>query len=638
MKTEIFRKISKWTSKEAIVSLMILVLAVFFYANGDHLLGRTFASDNFDLEIGNECSYNGFPCPAVSGVDTSWAQTDLGPSHKFFFFDNVKPGDFGSDLVSLQMIDSDAWGRLVIDNIVDSDNGCNEPEVSAEAGCSPTGDGELRENLDFWVWLDQGQTAGFQGQSDPGEGDNIQNYGELILISKGPVDAFGETWNLADGLSAAYDHFNCASATAPACNGLNADGHLSKDLDYFFGIGWELPLSTGDEVQSDIFGADITFQASEFDFDKTVVILEDKYTTTTWGVIENSRYGELAYNPTGSKFNYVFKSYGLKSNTQYSLIYYADPGPGNHPGAFLGKGTSDGLGNLNLSGNIELNMDLPSLPDNNFAIGAKIWLVPSNSYSESTKSVIVWNMAEFLFDKTNADWINYHDTDFDPVPDPIVQKTISLSNIGATSQYGYFHDYSGANVSFVYDTPANDRLSGMITATGLKPYATYQLKFEGIPTCQDPNGNDTANEYIGYKGRWWDNTTNSNTNDAGYVDNHDTHCITGYLVWDFITADAGGNATKAVETANSYHVLWSGGGTCNSNVNTYLAYLDPAHPTIKFSPANKVDGQIERFACNGLTLDNGNYDLQMTLTEESFHQGPGTWTAVMSGKISFGIY
>jgi len=81
-------------------------------------------------------------------------------------------------------------------------------------------------------------------------------------------------------------------------------------------------------------------------------------------------------------------------------------------------------------------------------------------------------------------------------------QMIRIDEIGATSgQYGYDYDYSGANVDFVYNSP-DSTLRGTLTASGLKPYATYQVKFEGKPVCQNNSaGDDEANEYIGYKGR-----------------------------------------------------------------------------------------------------------------------------------------
>ncbi|MFC1722165.1 hypothetical protein ACFL0C_00780 [Patescibacteria group bacterium] len=235
-----------------------------------------------------------------------------------------------------------------------------------------------------------------------------------------------------------------------------------------------------------------------------------------------------------------------------------------------------------------------------------------------------------------------HDNDYLGQCADETQTAITLSDYEADPQYGYTHDYGSAHVSFVYNTPNDNILPGTVTAIGLKPYATYQLKFEGKPTCAYPgDGNDLANEYIGYEGRWWNNTTNSNTNDAGYLADSDYNggadCITGYLVWGFITADASGNATKTLQTDSSYHVLWSGGGVCDTNVNNHLAYLDAAHPTIWFSPADKVNGELERGTCGGMTFNSGNYELKMILNEESFHQGPGTWTAVMGENIEFSI-
>lgn len=214
---------------------------------------------------------------------------------------------------------------------------------------------------------------------------------------------------------------------------------------------------------------------------------------------------------------------------------------------------------------------------------------------------------------------------------------LNLSDLGADPQYGYVHDYSTAAVSFSYTTPVDGNLTGQITATGLKPYATYQLKFEAIPTCRDAvNGDDELNETLGYLGRWWNYTDEQNNSDADYESNV-SDCIAGYLVWDHVTADASGAVTKSVSADNSYHVLWCAGGVCDTANNSYLGFLDPAYPSVNFCPADKVNGELEHFSCGGLSLPAGDYNLQLILNEESFHQGPGTWTAVMSGDITFEI-
>ena len=175
---------------------------------------------------------------------------------------------------------------------------------------------------------------------------------------------------------------------------------------------------------------------------------------------------------------------------------------------------------------------------------------------------------------------------------------------------------------------------------------TYQVKFLGKPTCQYSGGDDDASERIGYKGRWTVLGTSCsgagcNRTDAQYEANKakaDTdltkECIAGYLVWDYITADNSGAVVKSIETANSYHVLWCSGGTCGQTNNSQLNIQSP-YP---ICDAGEVNGQIERFSCNGLNLDERLYNLKMVLNEESFHQTTyGVWTDVMSTDINFEI-
>ena len=117
----------------------------------------------------------------------------------------------------------------------------------------------------------------------------------------------------------------------------------------------------------------------------------------TWNVVPGAS-GILSYHTSGNTFNYNFTASGLKASTGYSLIYYADPWPGNHPGALIGSGTSDSSGVLNLSGSPDLGMDLPTSLDANYPAGAKIQLVLSSDYNESTKTLTAWNPAEYLFE------------------------------------------------------------------------------------------------------------------------------------------------------------------------------------------------------------------------------------------------
>ena len=128
----------------------------------------------------------------------------------------------------------------------------------------------------------------------------------------------------------------------------------------------------------------------------------------TWNVIWTGAFGVLKYNPKGPTFNYALDGYRLKPNTAYSLIYYADPWPGNHPGALIASGSTDGDGDIHLAGSVELGMDLPHTSDANYPTGAKIWLVQSDQYNAATKSMTGWTPATYLFE---YNLITFNDTD-----------------------------------------------------------------------------------------------------------------------------------------------------------------------------------------------------------------------------------
>ena len=405
------------------------------------------------------------------------------------------------------------------------------------------------------------------------------------------------------------------------------------------------------------------FQASS-SFPETV-ILENKKVTGDWSVINDATFGTLKYDPIGPTFNFVFNGEGLTSGKDFCLIYYADPWPGNHPGYFFGSAVADDNGYLTISGNKDIGMDMPSLPDTNFPTGAKFWLVPCNQYDVSSLSTgWQFNETEWLFEG----WVKYTrvvptstpiptptPTQVDEPPSPS-STTIIINQLGGDigNQYGYWIDYSNAannNVFFTYNTPSIGKLSGTIQGTGLKPYATYQVKLSGIPTCKDPvNGNDAANEYIGYKGRWTCVSSNCSSQSASERNRSDSQyeanksksdsdttkeCLVSYLVFDHFTADSGGNASKSIQTSNSFHVLGCDGSICGGIGTTFITYPDSSHSTVAFCPSGSVDGQLERGSCGGLNLNIGNYHLEMSLTEESFHLG--NWATVLYGNIDFVI-
>jgi len=116
-----------------------------------------------------------------------------------------------------------------------------------------------------------------------------------------------------------------------------------------------------------------------------------------WSIVAGGAWGKMTYNLSGPEFAVVFNGHGLQANTNYSLIYYADPWPGNHPGALIASGTTNGGGEINLVNSVNLGMNLPGAGDAN-TTGAKIWLVLSDDYDASNTKMIAWNPTEYLFE------------------------------------------------------------------------------------------------------------------------------------------------------------------------------------------------------------------------------------------------
>jgi predicted ribosomally synthesized peptide with SipW-like signal peptide len=267
----------------SIVASLALVAGATFalFSDSETSEDNIFTAGSLDLQVDYDCYYNqlanGDPnCPwDVS----SWQRTDLGVEHKFFNFDDVKPGDFGEGTISLHVFDNDAWGRMVINDVQDLENTCTTQETEAgDTTCTAANDeGELRENIPFSIWLDDGATAGFQCGStesqhgpcpaDTEEGDNLHQEGELTLVTPGNVDLGGETHNIYEGLAAAYVDAGCTqvdgNTAGGPCHGLAQDGRMLGSVTYYFGIDWEIDESVDNSIQTDSLGADIAFEVEQ---------------------------------------------------------------------------------------------------------------------------------------------------------------------------------------------------------------------------------------------------------------------------------------------------------------------------------------------------------------------------------------
>ena len=141
----------------------------------------------------------------------------------------------------------------------------------------------------------------------------------------------------------------------------------------------------------------------------------------------------------------------------------------------------------------------------------------------------------------------------------------------AVRKTGY--DYGQADVELDL-APSGATLEGALTASGLKPNFAYQLKLNGRPAFLfGDEGDDEANERLGYAGRWWARQIRDRdgtivrqwrSNDKEYdgwkfrrFHDADHHVVfDGYLLFDYLVTDADGSASLDIALDGSFHVLF----------------------------------------------------------------------------------
>ena len=114
----------------------------------------------------------------------------------------------------------------------------------------------------------------------------------------------------------------------------------------------------------------------------------------TWEIVDGGAWGKMKYNLEGPEFEFVFNGHGLEPNTEYTLIYYADPWPGTG-GCDIASGTSNAGGNINLADSVDIGTIPVDADDND---EAKIWLVLAGDYNAGDDKMSGWNPTEYLFE------------------------------------------------------------------------------------------------------------------------------------------------------------------------------------------------------------------------------------------------
>ena len=232
-------------------------------------------------------------------------------------------------------------------------------------------------------------------------------------------------------------------------------------------------------------------------------------------------------------------------------------------------------------------------------------------------------------------------------------RDVATNPFAAAKKANLFYDC--ATVTVTYDDSAGT-FRGTLVATNLKPNFAYQIKLSGKPTRGWTDGDDWANEQLGYNGRWWVDQYDSsgtwvsgwNSTDTEYArwkkrdftDRSYVYVFQGYMLFENLVTDNEGKAAKSFALDSSFHVLWkTSQRTRTANDSTPVTYTVAPTASAWYSkdyPSTDVsiyaEWQSGRPLPGKVRLPNGKYNVRLCLTEESFHEtaeDSGNWATVM---------
>ena len=168
----------------------------------------------YQLVINGECGDNYFKTHC-----RLWGEKDLEDGDTFFNFEDVKPGDYGRNVISLHVESNDAWACLFIHNKTDYENDLIDSE--AEAGDTSTSIGELSQYFEVFGWTDNNKN----GLYEPSEGES-ELFNSLLaddFVSLGVADSNTGTVIL-NGITEYVGLYWCAGTITETSGTLSCDG------------------------------------------------------------------------------------------------------------------------------------------------------------------------------------------------------------------------------------------------------------------------------------------------------------------------------------------------------------------------------------------------------------------------------
>lgn len=145
----------------------------------------------------------------TGGVCTLWNEKDLGAGDVFWNFDDVKPGDRGTNVISLHVASNDAYVCMLTNHKQNLENGLVDPEI-ALGDTEPTG--ELSQYLMLYVWEDS-------------DGDGVRDVTETNVLYNGNFDGLNGAINKLSVAGNGSDNFGVAWCVGALT--ANGDGTFS---------------------------------------------------------------------------------------------------------------------------------------------------------------------------------------------------------------------------------------------------------------------------------------------------------------------------------------------------------------------------------------------------------------------------
>jgi len=198
-----------------------------FFADSETSVANIFTAGAIDLLIDNESYYNG-----VFNANTSWSKNNL-TIEKFFDFDDLKPGDYGEDTISIHVETNDSYMCADVTLTSNNENGCNEPEGHEDNTCANPGEGEgeLAGLVNFIWWAD--------------DGDNVLEDDEEVISGPGPIGALP--------LDEPYQ-LTLADSETNIWNDGDVGGPVDGETTYYIGKAWCFGDITTNPLKQDDFG------------------------------------------------------------------------------------------------------------------------------------------------------------------------------------------------------------------------------------------------------------------------------------------------------------------------------------------------------------------------------------------------